>query len=131
MALLLDTHFAFALAGAPIWISRREEEFLAAHPDPFVVSAVSLWEMRLKWNSYTRDGERRGPTNPQTALAFLQTLNVELLPLSPQHAAARLETPLPHKDPFDELLLVQAQVEGHRLLTRDKLLKQHPLAHAI
>ena len=36
--------------------------------------------------------------------------------------------PLRHKDPFDERLLIQAQVEGMRLLTRDAALADHPLA---
>jgi PIN domain nuclease of toxin-antitoxin system len=35
---------------------------------------------------------------------------------------------LGHKDPFDELLLVQAQEEGMRLLTRDAKLVGHPYA---
>ena len=48
--------------------------------------------------------------------------------MTPAHAARPLETPLPHRDPFDELLLVQAQEEGLKLLTRDRLLTGHPLA---
>ena len=48
--------------------------------------------------------------------------------LATGEAKARpLETPLPHRDPFDELLLVQAQEEGLRLLTHDRLLLGHPL----
>ncbi|MYJ73028.1 MAG: type II toxin-antitoxin system VapC family toxin, partial [Rhodospirillaceae bacterium] len=39
-----------------------------------------------------------------------------------------LETPLGHRDPFDELLLVTAQEEGLRLLTIDRQLVGHPLA---
>jgi PIN domain nuclease of toxin-antitoxin system len=52
----------------------------------------------------------------------------EILPLTAHHAAAELADPIPHKDPFDELLLVQAQEEGMRLLTRDTKLEGHPLA---
>jgi PIN domain nuclease of toxin-antitoxin system len=37
---------------------------------------------------------------------------------------------IPHHDPFDALLLVQAQEERHRLLTRDAKLLNHPLAVA-
>ncbi len=44
------------------------------------------------------------------------------------HAARTLETPLDHKDPFDELLLVQAQEENLKLLTADRQLLDHPLA---
>ena len=52
----------------------------------------------------------------------------ELLPLTARHAAALLSQPLGHKDPFDELLLVQAQEEGMHLLTRDAKLIGHPFA---
>jgi PIN domain nuclease of toxin-antitoxin system len=50
------------------------------------------------------------------------------LPLTAHHAAAHLNFPLKHKDPFDELLLVQAQEEVMRLLTRDSKLAGHPFA---
>ena len=42
-------------------------------------------------------------------------------------AARPLETPISHKDPFDEMLLVQAQEEGLKLLTVDGNLIEHPL----
>jgi PIN domain nuclease of toxin-antitoxin system len=35
---------------------------------------------------------------------------------------------MPHKDPFDEMLLIHAQQLGARFLTRDRLLVDHPLA---
>jgi PIN domain nuclease of toxin-antitoxin system len=35
---------------------------------------------------------------------------------------------LKHKDPFDELLLLQAQAEGLKLMTVDQQLAQHPLS---
>jgi len=131
LALLLDTHFVFGLVGAPMWLSRAQERFLEDHEDPFVVSAVSLWEIRLKWNAFSRVGARKGPAGPEEVLEVLRNRQVVLLSLKPEHAAATLSVPLAHKDPFDELLLVQAQVEGHQLLTRDKLLRNHPLAQAI
>ena len=61
-------------------------------------------------------------------MAFAIAMDWELLSLSARHAATQLEQPLAHKDPFDELLLVQAQTEGMRLLTRDTKLAAHPLA---
>ena len=54
----------------------------------------------------------------------------EFLSLTARHAAAELVHPLKHKDPFDELLLVQAQEEGLRLLTRDSKLGYHPCSIA-
>ena len=131
MGLLLDTHYVFALAGAPTWIKPRERDFLTAYHLPFYVSAVSLWEMRLKWNAVHASGARKGPASPSEVLDFLRGENVYLLGVSLEHAATELATPLRHRDPFDELLLVQAQVEGHRLLTRDRALKGHPLVQSI
>ena len=53
------------------------------------------------------------------------------LPLTTAHATRELDTPLNHKDPFDELLLVQAQEEGLKLLTADRWIIGHPLAIAV
>jgi PIN domain nuclease of toxin-antitoxin system len=44
--------------------------------------------------------------------------------------AARLPEPRLHDDPFDELLLLQAQLEGHKLLTRDAKLMCYSCAAA-
>ena len=63
-------------------------------------------------------------------VAFAAAIDWELLPLTARHAAAELAQPLGHKEPFDELLLVQAQEERMRLLTRDAELIGHPLAVA-
>ena len=48
-------------------------------------------------------------------------------PMTMIHAARRLEVPIAHRDPFDELLLVQAQDESLKLLTMDRPLVGHPL----
>ena len=85
---------------------------------PLVLSAVAVWELRLKWHSLDVSGGPKGPISPASVLAFAAAMDWELLALTPLHAVTRLEQPLEHKDPFDELLLVQAQVEGMRLLTR-------------
>ncbi len=61
-------------------------------------------------------------------MGFAKAMGWELLPLTIDHAAAGLVRSLGHKDPFDELLLVQAQEERMRLLTRDAKLIGHPCA---
>jgi PIN domain nuclease of toxin-antitoxin system len=110
-------------------LSERELRFLEAYPERFVVSAVSIWEVRLKWHSLNRSGARKGPASASQVLQVLRTGAIaEFLPLTPEHASTELGTPLNHRDPFDELLLVQAQVEGFRLLTRDRKLTSHALS---
>ena len=91
-------------------------------------SAVSLWELRLKWSSFYRSGERKGPAEPLSVRNSLMALDCQELFLSGIDAVTELRTPLSHKDPFDELLVAQAQANGLRLLTRDARLIAHPLA---
>ena len=59
---------------------------------------------------------------------MLDGLLVPIVAITAEHAKQPLVTPLRHQDPFDELLVVQAQVEGFKLLTVDRQLIGHPLA---
>jgi len=125
--LLLDTHYVFAIAGSPGRLTGSEINFLASYPERFVVSAVSLWEMRLKWDALHGSGDRKGPLDPAQAMQILAGQSIDFLPLPPVHAATPLHEPITHRDLFDEILLVQAQVEGLKLLTRDAKLLGHSL----
>jgi PIN domain nuclease of toxin-antitoxin system len=126
--LLLDTHYVFAIAGGPGRLTGTEINFFAAYPDRFVVSAVSIWGMRLKWHALHASGDRKGPLDPAQAMRILAGQSIDFLPLSAAHTATPLREPISHADPFDEILLVQAQMEGLKLLTRDARLLGHSLA---
>ena len=130
MRLLLDTHIAVWTALDPDALTDRERGWMAARDARLVLSAVSVWEMRLKWRSFHISGARKGPVDPAALVAFGAAMNWELLSLTARHAAASLSPALPHNDPFDDLLLTQAQEEGLRLLTRDAKLAGHPFALA-
>jgi PIN domain nuclease of toxin-antitoxin system len=126
--LLLDTQVAVWAALAPDALTAAERRLMEEADGPLVLSAVAVWELRLKWHSFHISGGRKGPLDPACVVAFAAAMNWRLLPLTPHHASANLAQTLPHKDPFDELLLVQAQEEGMRLLTRDAKLVGHPFA---
>ena len=130
MRLLLDTHIAVWAVLDPDALTAAERGLLGAADAPLVLSAVAVWELRLKWHSFHISGGRKGPVDPASVVAFAAAMDWELLPLAARHAAAELTQPLGHKDSFDELLLVQAQEEGMRLLTRDAKLVSHPFAVA-
>ena len=108
--------------------SPAERRFLNENEAQLHASAVSIWEMRLKYHARHPSGARKSPHDPDDAVAMLQEMDVTLIAMTPGHAAATLAHPLDHRDPFDELLLAQAQEEGLRLLTVDRLLAGHPLA---
>jgi PIN domain nuclease of toxin-antitoxin system len=128
LRLLLDTHIALWLSLEDERLSAGERSLLLSPKTQVAFSTVSIWELRLKWNSHFISGTRKGRASPDDALAVLRSAAYEEIALTADHAAAALANPLTHKDPFDELLLVQAQEEGMRLLTRDSKLAGHPLA---
>ena len=129
MNILLDTHFIIWLASDPGRLREHEREVLSKDSNCIIASAVSIWEIRLKWASAYASGERKGIVDPIEALALVNSAGMSLLMLDAQTAATPLLVPIAHKDPFDELLLVQAQQSGARLLTRDRTLLGHPLAY--
>ena len=128
MRLLLDTSYLFDFMDRPGIFTESERRTLAARGTDFHVSAVSIWEMRLKHNARYRSGERKSRFSPEDVISALEDQDMTFLPMTMRHAASELEMPLNHKDPFDELLLVQAQEEGLRLLAVDRSLVDHPLA---
>ena len=128
MRVLLDTSFLYDFMDKPGKLLETERRFLAGDEAELYVSAVSIWEMRLKFNARHPSGDRKSPFDPGDVLATLEGQDVTFLPMTMAHAAKALDPPLGHKDPFDELLLVQAQEEGLRLLTADRRLAEHPLA---
>ena len=128
MRVLLDTSYLFDFMDRPGRFPDSERRVLAAPGTELYVSAVSIWEMRLKHNARHRSGAQKSRFSPEDVLEALEDQNITYLPMTMLHAARVLKTPLGHKDPFDELLLVQAQEEGLRLLTVDRGLVGHPLA---
>lgn len=117
------------MATDPGRLSPTEREVLDSEGNQIIVSAISIWEIRLKWAATYASGQRKGLLDPINALAFVQSAELSLLMLDVETAATPLLVPLDHKDPFDELLLVQAQQIGARLLTRDQALLRHPLSY--
>ena len=128
LKLLLDTHIAVWTALDPNALTLSDRALMAKVTPPLVLSAVSVWELRLKWHRFHVSGERKGPVSPASVVAFAAAMGWELLPLTARHAATALLQPINHKDPFDELLLVQAQMEELRLLIHDAKMLDHPLA---
>lgn len=128
MRILLDTSYIYRLTTQPARLSDAERLILTNQAIQLYVSAVSIWEMRLKFQSRDRSGRRKSFFDLNVVINMLEDQHVIFLPMTPSHAARSLEIPVTHKDPFDELLLVQAQEEGLKLLTIDRHLIGHPLA---
>ena len=122
MNLLLDTH---VLLWAAVASRRLPEDARALIEDPgneLVFSAASLWEVAIK-NGFGREEFSVDPRLLRRGL--LENGYVEL-PVTGAHAVAVDLLPPIHKDPFDRILVAQAQIEGFTLLTADEVVTRYP-----
>jgi PIN domain nuclease of toxin-antitoxin system len=111
MSLLLDTHVVlWWLADAP---SLSDEIKARLDQDPDVcVSPATIWEVTIK----QAIGRIKEPADlPER----IRDSGFTELPITSAHAMAAGRLPLIHRDPFDRMLVAQAQCEGLTLVTRD------------
>ena len=110
MNLLMDTHTLLW------WLDGTELSAAAAaavaDPDNRVwVSAASTWEISIK--------RAIGKLNVQGDLDEVVDEDFEHLPITVAHSRRAGQLPSHHRDPFDRMLVAQAQLEGFTLVTRD------------
>lgn len=82
------------------------------------VSCASIWEMAIKASL----DKLKIPTDVKGAIAANHFL---CLPVTIDHALAVQHLPRYHIDPFDRMLVAQAQIEQLTIASRDKRLKQY------
>ncbi len=121
MRLLLDSHAAlWALRDVPRLSEAARTEIVDPDNDVFV-SAASLWEIGIKRNL----GKLKAPDDLPIRLAARGFVE---LPVTGRHAWIAGALPLHHNDPFDRLLVAQAQNEHLVLLTADRRLAAYGVA---
>ena len=82
-----------------------------------LLSAASSWEIAIKWAL----GRLSLPEPPATYVpSRMQRTNMEPLAISHSHALQVATLSRHHRDPFDRLLVAQAQLEGVPLVTADR-----------
>jgi PIN domain nuclease of toxin-antitoxin system len=116
MRVLLDTHLLLWAAGSPQRLSRTALVVLKARDTALFFSAASVWEVVIK-NGLGRADFQVDPSHLRHGLLLH---GYEELPITGEHALAVRALPSVHKDPFDRILLAQAQSEGLTLLTADR-----------
>ncbi len=122
MRLLLDTHILLWAVGLP---EHRTEQVASLIDDPAtqpIFSAASIWEIAIK----SPLGRGDPVPDPHQLRRGLAEHDYTELPVTSAHAAAVAHLPPIHKDPFDRILIAQAQVEGITLLTADRTVARYP-----
>jgi len=123
--LLLDTQLVLWMVLAPERLSRAARRLIEARSQPLAFSDVTLWEVSLK-TSLGRPGFDVDARQLQTALL---AEGLEEMAIKPLHLFALAHLPWVHRDPFDRMLIAQAQTEGIVLMTADATLKRY--GHAV
>lgn len=122
MNLLLDTHLLLWAAGQPDKLSAAARALLDDPAHTLMFSAASLWEITIKAGLGREDFQ----VDPRRMRRGLLDNGYQELAITSAHAVAVEGLPPLHKDPFDRLLVAQAELEGVLLLTADEQVAQYP-----
>jgi len=116
MKLLLDTHsFLWFIEGSDK-ISLTARRLIEDSSNQPLLSMASLWEMAIKVSigRLKLSGAFEELIPEQMRLNGIETLDIQT-----EHVAEVTRLPFHHRDPFDRLLIAQAQVEGIPIVGAD------------
>lgn len=115
---LLDTHiFIWLIEGN----KRLPKELIESLKDPNItlfLSIASIWEIAIK--SVAK--KLRVPRNLEVVI---KEAGITVLPIELPHVFATAKLALKHKDPFDRMLVAQAQIEKLTIITVDEKIKKY------
>lgn len=123
MRVLLDTHAVLWWAsGAAERITPRAREIIGDGQTTALVGVGSLYEMAIKASI----GRLELPAEPEAYLPrMLRRHRFGVLPVAEAHALRAGSLPWIHRDPWDRLLVAQAQIESLPILTADPAIGQY------
>lgn len=118
---MLDTHSLLWATYSPDMLPSGVKNLLQRRDAPIYASAISAFEIAQKHRVGKLDFAR------PHALEFSDEIakdNLESLPLTAVHARLAGALPIPHRDPFDRMLIAQAQIEELTLISNEALFDQ-------
>lgn len=122
MSLLLDTHVLLWAAATPDRLPNGVRRRIEDQSEQVLFSAASIWEVAIK----TGLGRPDFQADPHLLRKGLLEHGYRELAVTGSHAAAVRLLPPIHRDPFDRLLVAQAQLEAVTLLTADQRVGRYP-----
>jgi len=118
MRALLDTHALLWWLSDDPSLSERARTFVSQTENAVIVSSACAWEIatKVRLGKLASAGELTGDF-----MGYLEREGFETLSISTQHAIRAGLLPGPHKDPFDRMLIAQAQAENLPVLSNDRV----------
>ena len=110
---MLDSHVLVWALSDVAKLRMRTRDLIADRSNYVAVSAVSIWELRIK----AAGGKL---SIPDTLEEATRRSGFAELPITFDHAKRAAALPAVHGDPFDRMLVAQAQIEKLEIVTRDR-----------
>lgn len=124
MRALLDTHAFLWWITASSQLSPRAREVIGDGENQLFLSAASGWEIAIK----ARLGKLRLPDHFEAFISEQLAANaIDVLPVLMHHALHTYTLPDHHRDPFDRMLVAQANLENLPILTADPQIASYPV----
>jgi PIN domain nuclease of toxin-antitoxin system len=106
------------MAGEADLIGARARQAISDGEEEILISAVVIWEVAIK----RRLGKLDAPAD---LLVQLEQADVGMLSITPRHANRVAILPMHHQDPFDRLLVAQAEADGLMLISGDRAMSDY------
>lgn len=116
MKYILDTHTFIWWNDDPQLLSEKVVALCEDPSNKLFVSLASVWEMQIKLQLK----KLKLSASLESIIEQQQANNIELLTLTTQHILNLSTLPMHHKDPFDRLIISQANMDNAILLSADK-----------
>lgn len=120
MMYLLDTNVLLWYLSDDASLRKDIKDLISNPSNSIYVSTVSSWEISIKQALGKLEA-------PDTLKEAILATRFDLLPISLDHTLAAKDLPNHHFDPFDQLLIAQAQVEKLVFITHDDRIPQYPI----
>ena len=115
MQFLIDTHVLIWFLEGNNLLSKSRRQVVANPQNNVFVSIASLWEMAIKISL----GKLTLARPFADVIKQISLEDITILPIKPEHALQVSGLSFHHRDPFDRIIIAQAQVENLPIMTDD------------
>lgn len=124
MRVLLDTHALLWLIADDKRLSQPARQAFLDPANDLFFSVASFWEICIK---ISLEKLKLAPGWPDTIQREMTQNTVGWLPIETGHCLAASRLPFHHRDPFDRMLVAQAQVEALAVMSADHGFSDYPV----
>ncbi len=122
MRVLLDTHAFLWIAGEWKRVRPAARRVLEDPATELHLSAASIWEISIKASI----GRLTLPAHPAAyVVRRIADFRISVVDVTRDHALAVYALPPHHADPFDRMIVAQAQLEDLTVATRDRIFRKY------